>query len=668
MRPGTIALMIVLCLPMAAVVHVHTTAYGQVIINAYLDNQIIMQTIHEVERTGTLALCGYATTGLDLAFDDLTVPEYDYSEDWSGHTPGMGIPSGWMQTNGSASVWSIAETEGNRYLRLLKGGEPESFFRMIYAPGGVRPAWSPPFSLSLSLTPSNWGDQNQTFFMGIGGEDPTAFQAYKLEYFNQSKYLRLRDYSTNLCMYRMDWLPGTTCSLRLEVLPTDLPDVPDGALKFMTYNIHQAQMGDPAQSTYEQVLAILQAENADVIGLQETTATLTTALAQDLGYYSYFQQRMIFISEGAAILSRYPLLETASRNLPGRLLNPRIIIRAKINIRGREFQVFNTHYDHADEPARIDQANDTLNWISGYSAPVVLLGDFNARPNSTPYNLLHAVYQDANRRPDVSVGPQNTVSNPTPTVEIDHLFVSDDITVFKHYVSHVTGADEASDHRPVIALLGVGQRENVIRVEVNGRPLFSVMDTVLDDPKAYTQGSFVFVTSGGDQGEVEILVDRVRILSDEVAYEEDFSTVPAGALPEHWRMLYRTPGFSGIGEIIEEHGKRMWRQQSARYVKYDYAPRPYPRWQEYSFSAVVKTVTLPEGTKWRMNLYNYPMHDTAYNTYRIEVHANGNLYLRKGAMELASATWEEAGFDPFAWNTYEITTGSLSEVSGWNLY
>ncbi|MDZ7689932.1 MAG: endonuclease/exonuclease/phosphatase family protein [Balneolaceae bacterium] len=71
---------------------------------------------------------------------------------------------------------------------------------------------------------------------------------------------------------------------------------------------------------------------------------------------------------------------------------PRIMTWGKFRDRstGSELYVFNTHFDHRGEQARAESAKlilEIIDKIAG-NAPVVLTGDFNAQPDTGPYNTL----------------------------------------------------------------------------------------------------------------------------------------------------------------------------------------------------------------------------------------------------------------------------------------
>jgi endonuclease/exonuclease/phosphatase family metal-dependent hydrolase len=66
-----------------------------------------------------------------------------------------------------------------------------------------------------------------------------------------------------------------------------------------------------------------------------------------------------------------------------------------VKICGQVFRVINKHLEPAVEAIRIAQANEILLGPANTSLPVIIMGDLNAVPNSTTYNLfIHAGFQD----------------------------------------------------------------------------------------------------------------------------------------------------------------------------------------------------------------------------------------------------------------------------------
>lgn len=144
---------------------------------------------------------------------------------------------------------------------------------------------------------------------------------------------------------------------------------------------------------------------------------------------------------------------------------PRIVtygqFRSKAN--NRKFFVFNTHFDHIGDTARVKSAQLILDRISEVAADkaVILTGDFNATPDSKPYSILTSGDQKLRDAYTVSqvpnVGPLFTyegfsVQSKKQKRRIDYIFVNNKVQVKKHaIISSFKDARYPSDHLPVIA-------------------------------------------------------------------------------------------------------------------------------------------------------------------------------------------------------------------------
>ena len=116
---------------------------------------------------------------------------------------------------------------------------------------------------------------------------------------------------------------------------------------------------------------------------------------------------------------------------------------------GLEFFVFNTHFDHEGETARLESSKLLIKKISEIAGdlPVVLTGDFNCLKGSQPYNLLiksldglkmvDCRYSTIEKPsgPDYSfVGSEFTGE---PGNIIDHIFISDNIKVHQSKIVQI---------------------------------------------------------------------------------------------------------------------------------------------------------------------------------------------------------------------------------------
>ncbi len=208
---------------------------------------------------------------------------------------------------------------------------------------------------------------------------------------------------------------------------------------------------------------------------------------------------------------------------------------------------------------------------------------------------------------------------------------------------------------------GTNQQANRLTAYVNGRRIASVRDMVISATSApYTMGSIVLATIGGTQGWCEIYADDIEVREWKQELAETFDTAAPGYSPD-WQHLYTTPGAGVTTGIVAGRQGSGWRHRSDKYLKYHFAPDPYPDWQNTSFKADVRTVSFGGG-KWRMNGYNYPATDTAYETYKLEVHHGGgqpDLRLMKGGTMLKETQFATMGASATEWQTYELNIHSF---------
>jgi exodeoxyribonuclease III len=137
--------------------------------------------------------------------------------------------------------------------------------------------------------------------------------------------------------------------LCLSVLPVALRA--ETTLRVMSYNLWGA--GGNEDKGIDETLAVIRAAGADIVGLQETklepdpcTATdcvavgpsAAPALAKALGWYVYDQPSVNAGLWANAVISRYPIVGSATANEFGVL----------IDVEGRKVWLFNVHHD--DEP------------------------------------------------------------------------------------------------------------------------------------------------------------------------------------------------------------------------------------------------------------------------------------------------------------------------------
>lgn len=251
----------------------------------------------------------------------------------------------------------------------------------------------------------------------------------------------------------------------------------DRPLTAMSYNIHH---GADAEENLDldRIAEEIRRQDTEIVGLQEVDRHWSgrsdfedqaRELAAELDMHYVFganldrdpaepgQPRRQY---GTAILSEYPILESANTPLP----RPeggeqRGLLEALVNVRGVPVRVYNTHLQHDSAVERGAQVEAIVQRVGEFEEPTLLLGDLNARPEASELAPLFARFDDA--WVEGGSGPGYTYSSAAPYARIDYALVSPDVSVTRARVPRTL----ASDHLPVVAELlvpgesvGVGRR------------------------------------------------------------------------------------------------------------------------------------------------------------------------------------------------------------------
>lgn len=168
--------------------------------------------------------------------------------------------------------------------------------------------------------------------------------------------------------------------------------------------------------------------------------------------------------EGLGVLSRLPVVATASLRLGA---DARVALRVTVRVPGGgTLDVYNAHLAVGGEHLRAPQAQRLLDWIDARPpAPVVLMGDLNARPGSPTIDLLAGRLRSAHV---VHHGREPPRTAPTPLrlhytgdgAVLDYIFLNDRLEVHDTRVvfDRAHPADPtlvASDHYGLAATVSV---------------------------------------------------------------------------------------------------------------------------------------------------------------------------------------------------------------------
>jgi endonuclease/exonuclease/phosphatase family metal-dependent hydrolase len=159
------------------------------------------------------------------------------------------------------------------------------------------------------------------------------------------------------------------------------------------------------------------------------------------------------------LLSRWPIEIVKRAHLPhdpkGWWKEPRSALWARVLIGDTPVHVVTTHLG-LGRYERLLQMRMLLSkeWLGRVSddEPILLCGDFNLTPGSTPYGLAAARFRDV-QAARAGHRPLSTFSSMRPFVRLDHIFTSPRLEVKGVYVPRTALTRVASDHLPLVAEL-----------------------------------------------------------------------------------------------------------------------------------------------------------------------------------------------------------------------
>ena len=198
---------------------------------------------------------------------------------------------------------------------------------------------------------------------------------------------------------------------------------------------------------YERLFALIEAEQPDVIFLQEVTASWRDAverLHEDFPY-NYVEAREG--NFGIAMFSRLALDSVTHIDSPP-FSYPTILARMTVN--GESLTFVNTHpmipLSRPFYEARNQQIRSIADLVNQLRGSVILIGDFNTSPWTRPYRALEESTGLRNTQRGLGIRPTWPTFMPLAMIPIDHALVSENVGI----VETRTGPRIGSDHLPLI--------------------------------------------------------------------------------------------------------------------------------------------------------------------------------------------------------------------------
>lgn len=223
-------------------------------------------------------------------------------------------------------------------------------------------------------------------------------------------------------------------------------------LKILSWNIWM-------HGNHKEVSKFLEHSRADIVALQEVivaheTIELAKHFTEHLGYQHVFAESFedvingFQVKIGNAVFSKYPIVNSKIHHLSK--VKNRVALQTDIEIGDSILHVFNTHLLHThQQPSKLQDVQATHLRKVLTSHKTVLMGDFNALPNSNVINIVSRVLTntDKNMLPTWSIYPKGCehCSPKGLLYKLDNIFVSPDVT----YSNFLVEESKASDHLPI---------------------------------------------------------------------------------------------------------------------------------------------------------------------------------------------------------------------------
>ena len=256
------------------------------------------------------------------------------------------------------------------------------------------------------------------------------------------------------------------------------------SLSIVSYNIRYANEGD-APNTWnarkDKVFSLIREAKPDVFGLQEALFSQVTDVekafptfarigvgrddGKNAGEFSplfYNTSRFQLLASGTFWLSQTPAV-AGSRGWDAACNRVVTWLKLSDKTNNKDILVFCTHFDHMGEVARRNSASLLLHAVDSLSGtnPAVVIGDFNATPDSEPYKIItsgNGKLIDARTKAKSSDGPLYTYTGfkvgEIKGEQIDYVFLKGITEVKSIFVNeHNSGGYYPSDHLPVNAVL-----------------------------------------------------------------------------------------------------------------------------------------------------------------------------------------------------------------------
>ena len=258
-----------------------------------------------------------------------------------------------------------------------------------------------------------------------------------------------------------------------------LTSVHSQELKIMTYNIKYANENDGVNSWSKRknwITSQVQFYEPDIMGVQEAVNSQLVYFADNMENYKVLGvgregaekgefSALFYKTDKFEVLSSdtFWLSETPNNISKGwdadynRICTYALFQNKETD---QKFYVFNTHFDHVGDKARLESSKlitRKIQELNKEELPVFLMGDFNMEPEAEGITIVLDALKDSKAEAEITFGPNGTFNgynfNEVATRRIDYIFVNEKVNVIKYAV--LTDSKDLrypSDHFPVMII------------------------------------------------------------------------------------------------------------------------------------------------------------------------------------------------------------------------
>lgn len=235
-------------------------------------------------------------------------------------------------------------------------------------------------------------------------------------------------------------------------------------IKIVTFNIHHGE-GIDRIVDLERIARVIEESDADIVALNEVDNRYSKR-SNDMDQLGWLSQRLkmnhavfgpaivsrtyrgaetIMRQFGNAVLSRFPIVSKHNHIFKApAVIENRALLEVRLDIDGQPLKCYATHLSLTPMLQR-KQAQFIRNKIVNDDDPVLVMGDFNAKPGSKVWRILTQHVTDVSR----NAAPSPTYPSFRPKMQLDYIFVSRHFQIVSAGV--ISDRYEASDHLPLQA-------------------------------------------------------------------------------------------------------------------------------------------------------------------------------------------------------------------------